>query len=76
MKSRTFLAPLSVPLFLLTTTPAAESDETTALRDRVLKAATPKEKAVAYEAYFTKVGRAGLADLTKDEDTGIALQAA
>jgi hypothetical protein len=63
-------------LLIIGSSPAADPDETTALRDRVLKAATPEEKAAAYKAYFTKVGRAGLAGLMKDEDVGIALQAA
>jgi hypothetical protein len=51
-------------------------DEATALRDHVLKATTPEAKAKAYKAWFTAVGRAGLPALTKDADTGIALQAA
>jgi hypothetical protein len=46
------------------------------LRERVVKADTPDKKAEAYKAYFLKVGRAGLKDLMKDEDTSIALQAA
>src|SRR5437899_5331208 len=46
------------------------------LRERVLKADSPKKKGEAYEAYFLKVGRAGLKDLMKDEDAGIAIQAA
>jgi hypothetical protein len=46
------------------------------LRERVVKADTPKAKGEAYEAYFPKVGRAGLKDLMKDDDTNIGLQAA
>jgi hypothetical protein len=54
----------------------ADAEPTVAeLRERVLKADTPEKKAEAYKAYFLKVGRAGLKDLTKDEDTSIAIQA-
>ena len=56
---------------------AAEPEETTQLlREKVLKASTSSEKAKAYKQFFLKGGRAGLSGLTKDEDTGIALQAA
>jgi hypothetical protein len=48
----------------------------TALRDEVLKASKPWDKAKAYKAFFLHVGRDKLQDLTKDADTGIALQAA
>src|SRR4051812_7481789 len=47
-----------------------------ALREKVLKADDENAKVNAYRALFTAVGRAGLEDLTKDEDAGIALQAA
>jgi hypothetical protein len=79
LSRRKFMKPpvLVTLLFLLISgSPAAEPDETSALRDRVLKATKPDEKAAAYKALFTKVGKAGLAGLMKDEDTGIALQAA
>jgi hypothetical protein len=57
--------------------PTASAEPTVPeLRDRVIKADTPEKKADAYKAYFLKVGRAGLKDLVKDEDTSIALQAA
>lgn len=45
------------------------------VREAVLAADSPDAKAATYRAYFTRVGRAGLKDLMKDEDTGIALQA-
>src|SRR5262249_49375902 len=55
----------------------ADSNEAPkALREQVLKASSRTEKAEAYQKLFEKTGRAGFADLTKDEDTGIALQAA
>jgi hypothetical protein len=58
-------------------TGAAEPAETPkALRERLLKASSPADKAKAYRELFEKVGRAGMADLMKDEDDGIALQAA
>lgn len=47
-----------------------------ALREAVVKAETQKAKVYGYKALFEKVGKAGLPDLMKDEDTGIALQAA
>jgi hypothetical protein len=57
-------------------TARADAEPTVAeLRERVIKADTSEKKAEAYKAYFLKVGRAGLKDLMKDEDTGIALQA-
>jgi hypothetical protein len=69
-------------------TAAAQPDDTVkALREKVIQADNVKRdpdrgvrpantKAEAYNALFLKVGKAGLADLMKDEDTGIALQAA
>ncbi|AMV29089.1 hypothetical protein VT84_32135 [Gemmata sp. SH-PL17] len=56
--------------------PADPDDTPKALRGDVLKATSSKDKAGAYQKLFEKVGRQGFADLTKDEVTGIALQAA
>jgi hypothetical protein len=47
-----------------------------ALRDRVLKVEDAGEARAAYRALFKRLDAAGLQDLTKDTDTGIALQAA
>jgi len=46
------------------------------LRDRVVSASSAESKAKAYRILFEKVGRSGLVTLAKDEDTGLALQAA
>lgn len=69
---------LSATLTLAALHAAADDPQPTlaALRDKVLKATTPDDKAAAYKNYFKKVGRKGLEELTKDKDTGIALQAA
>src|SRR5437667_9778674 len=54
----------------------AEPERTAAaLRARVLRADS-RDKAAAYQAYFLRLGRAGLRDRMKDDDTGVALQAA
>ena len=45
------------------------------LRGALLQAESPLETAEGYQALFEKAGRTGLAKLTQDEDTGIALQA-
>jgi hypothetical protein len=66
---------------------AGQPDDTLkALREKVIQADRLKDdrsmenpwrvKAEAYKTLFLKVGRAGLRDLMKDGDTGIALQAA
>ncbi|HJZ56210.1 MAG TPA: hypothetical protein VKE74_14685 [Gemmataceae bacterium] len=55
---------------------AAQPETPKALREQVLKAASARVKAEAYQKWFQEVGRAGLPELTKDTDTGIALQAA
>ena len=52
------------------------ANEITALRETVLKAEGMLAKSEAYKKLFQEVGRAGLKDLRKDEDTSIALQAA
>jgi hypothetical protein len=72
---RTRLVPSLLTCLLATGTGAAEPT-VAELRDRVVKADTAEKKAEAYKAFFLKVGRAGLKDLMKDDDTGIALQAA
>lgn len=66
-----------VALCCLASAPAAEPEkDVKALREAVVKAETAKEKMYSYKTLFEKVGKAGLPELTKDEDTGIALQAA
>jgi hypothetical protein len=66
-----------VALCCLASAPAAEPEkDVKALREQVVKADTPDDKAKAYKALFEKVGKAGLSELMKNEDTGIALQAA
>jgi hypothetical protein len=56
---------------------AEPADPTQAtLRKQVLKASDANAKAAAYKALFLRVGKARLQELTKDPDTGIALQAA
>jgi len=66
-----------VALCCLASAPAAEPEkDVKALREEVVKADTQKAKIYGYKALFEKVGKAGLPDLMKDEDTGIALQAA
>jgi hypothetical protein len=69
---------VAFPALVLIAATAAASDAvpTPALRDAVIRADTSDKAAAAYEAYFLRIGRAGLKDLMKDEDTGIALQAA
>ena len=47
-----------------------------ALREAVLKADTPKKLAYGYKELFEKVGKDGLPELMKDDDIGLALQAA
>lgn len=54
----------------------APNEDRAALRAAVLMADSMVAKAEAYKKLFQKVGRAGLAELRKDEDTGVALQAA
>ncbi len=51
-------------------------DDFVTLREAVVKASSSKLKAKAYQSLFKATGQKGLADLTKDDDTGIALQAA
>jgi hypothetical protein len=46
-----------------------------ALRERILRAESGRQAATAYKAYFLRLGRGSLKDITKDGDTGIALQA-
>jgi hypothetical protein len=55
---------------------ADPSDPVKQLRLRVLEAKSPDDKAKAYQALFEHVRRAGLPQLMKDPDVGIALQAA
>lgn len=56
---------------------ADEHEPTTAtFRAALLSANAPAYSGRAYEAYFLRVGRAGLKNLMMDENTGIALQAA
>ena len=52
------------------------SDTPAALREAVLRASTRDKAGVAYKDYFLRLGLGGLRDRVKDEDTGIALQAA
>jgi hypothetical protein len=46
------------------------------LREAILKAGSYEDKAKAYQELFRNVGLIGCKDFMKDEDTGIALQAA
>jgi hypothetical protein len=46
------------------------------LRENILKAASPDSKAIAYKELFLEVGLNEFTELTKDEDTSIALQSA
>jgi hypothetical protein len=57
---------------------SADPAETTtaALREAVLRAGSSRQAAAAFRAYFLRLGRAKLNDQLKDENTGIALQAA
>lgn len=55
---------------------AGPDDGLPTLRKAVLAAKDKDEKAEAYRAHFSRVGRAGLNGLTRDDDIGIALQAA
>lgn len=54
----------------------AVTDAMAPFREMVVRAGTREQKGAAYQAYFLHVGRAGLKELMKDQDTGIALQAA
>ncbi len=65
-------------LFLIAAQPSPGGPEPTpeALREQVLRADTRAKAADAYKAYFLRLGRASLRDRMKDEDTGLALQAA
>jgi hypothetical protein len=49
---------------------------TATLREAVLRADSSDKAAPAFKAYFLRLRRAGLPDLLKDENSGIALQAA
>src|SRR5262245_17399925 len=53
----------------------SQPDTPARLRQQLLQAEKPSEVAESYRALFEKVGRAGLAKLAQDEDTGLALQA-
>jgi hypothetical protein len=64
------------PVAACGTAAAQPDDSPKALRAKVIQAADSDSKADAYKALLLKVGKAGVADLMKDEDTGIALQAA
>jgi hypothetical protein len=55
---------------------ADPSDAAKRLRQKVIEAKSSDAKAAAYQRLFESVGRKGLAELMKDPDTGIALQAA
>ena len=56
--------------------PADPEPKAADLRERVLRADSRSEAADAYKAYFLCLGRSGVKSLTKDENLGIALQAA
>jgi hypothetical protein len=66
--------------FIVAGSPAVAISQTTdtlsTLRSRVLDADTSDTAAAAYKGYFVRLGREGLRDRVKDEDIGIALQAA
>lgn len=68
---------LSLLTFILAIATVRGAEPTVAeLRERVLKADSPKKKGEAYEAFFVKVGRDGLKELMKDDDPSIAIQSA
>ncbi len=65
-----------VVLWCLIASAAEPEKDVKTLRDAVVKADTQKDKMYGYKALFEKVGKAGLPELMKDDDTGITLQAA
>jgi hypothetical protein len=71
------LALPALVIVVATSAAAGDADPTiVALRASVLRTETRDKTAEAYKNYFLRLGRAGLRDSLKDEDIGIALQAA
>lgn len=62
-------------VLLVSVSIAGSADLDPELRNKVLSAANAMDAGRAYEAYFTKVGRSNLVELSKDSNLGIAFQA-